>query len=52
MIWGYFDRSNKVANPMGYEVTQIHYHFQYLTILAVNNFILPFKLFQVPMSSF
>ena len=39
-------------NPTAYKITEIHFHFDYLTILGVNNLILAFKLFQVPMSSF
>ena len=41
----------KRSNPTAYKVTQICYHFEYLTILTVNYLILPFKLFQVSVIS-
>ena len=41
----------KQSNPTAYEVTQMRSYFECLTILAANNLILPFKLFQVPLSS-
>ena len=39
------------SNATAYKLIQICYHFEYLTILTVNNLILPFKLFQVSVIS-